>query len=128
MRTLSLVIALAIRLSAFESIGVFDDHADAGATPRAGGAHFDPATSEYRITGGGANIWAAADAFQYVWKRVSGNVAITADVRFIGKGAVDHRKAVLMIRQNLNADSAYADIAVHGDGLTSLQYRPTAGA
>src|SRR5262249_34324527 len=36
-------------------------------------------------------------------------------------------KAVLMIRQALTADSAYADVALHGDGLTSLQFRPKAG-
>lgn len=111
-----------------QAVGVFDGHGDVGETPKAGSVEFDAAKGEYRITGGGANIWAAADAFQYVWKRVSGNVAITADVRFIGTGAVAHRKAVLMIRQSLNPDSAYADIAVHGDGLTSLQYRATAGA
>ena len=33
-----------------------------------------------------------------------------------------------MIRQSLDADSAYADVALHGDGLTSLQYRDTKGA
>jgi Tol biopolymer transport system component len=32
-----------------------------------------------------------------------------------------------MIRQSLDADAPYADVAVHGDGLTSLQYRETAG-
>ena len=32
-----------------------------------------------------------------------------------------------MIRQSLDPDSAYADAALHGDGLTSLQFRPTAG-
>jgi Tol biopolymer transport system component len=59
---------------------------------------------------------------------VSGDVALSADVHFIGTGAVAHRKAMLMIRQSLDPDSAYADVALHGDGLTSLQYRPTAGA
>ena len=54
--------------------------------------------------------------------------AFTADVRFIGTGAVAHRKAALMIRQSLKPDSAYADAALHGDGLTSLQYRPAAAA
>ena len=53
---------------------------------------------------------------------------VTADVKFVGTGAVDHRKAVLMIRQNLDRDAAYADVALHGDGLTSLQFRPAAGA
>lgn len=33
-----------------------------------------------------------------------------------------------MIRQNLNPDSAYADIAVRGNGLTSVQFRPAASA
>jgi len=32
-----------------------------------------------------------------------------------------------MVRQNLNPDSAYADVSLHGDGLTSLQFRPKAG-
>src|SRR5882724_9739193 len=118
---------LALRLSA-ESLGAFDDHADTGITPRAGAAQFDAATSEYRVSGGGANIWAAVDAFHYVWKRVSGDITFTADIRFLGTGAVAHRKAALMIRQSLDPGAAYADVVVHGDGLTSLQFRPTAGA
>src|SRR5438445_10534946 len=117
---------LALPLSA-ESVGAFDDHADAGINPRAGAAQFDPATSEYRVSGGGANIWAAVDAFHYVWKRVSGDITFTADVRFLGTGAVAHRKAALMIRQSLDPGAAYADVAVHGDRLTSLQSRPIAG-
>ncbi len=32
-----------------------------------------------------------------------------------------------MIRQSLDADSAYVDIALHGEGLTSLQYREAKG-
>jgi TolB protein len=122
------IIALTLALSAASRVGTFDDHADAGVTPRAGSAEFDVAASEYRITGGGANIWGAADAFHYVWKRVSGDVTFTADVRFVGSGSAAHRKAALMVRQSLDPGAAYADVAVHGDGLTSLQFRPTAGA
>jgi Tol biopolymer transport system component len=40
----------------------------------------------------------------------------------------EHRKAVLMVRQSLDADSAYADVALHGSGLTSLQFREETGA
>ena len=58
----------------------------------------------------------------------SGDVALTADVHFVGTGAVAHRKAALMIRQGLEPGSAYADAALHGDGLTSLQFRPAAAA
>ena len=113
---------------AADTVGAFEGHADVGITPKAGSSEFNSATNEYRITGGGANLWAAEDAFQFAWRRLSGDVTITADVQFIGAGAVAHRKAVLMLRQELTAGSAYADVALHGDGLTSLQYRPTAGA
>jgi TolB protein len=111
-----------------DQLGLFDGHDDIGDTPRKGEVTFDAANREYRITGGGANIWGSVDAFQFVWKRFSGDVGIGADVHFIGSGAVAHRKAVLMVRQSLDPGSAYADVALHGDGLTALQYRPAAGA
>jgi TolB protein len=107
-------------------VGLFEQHADVGETPKAGSIEYDAGAGEYRVAGGGANIWANVDAFHFAWKRISGDVTITADVRFVGTGAVDHRKAVLMVRQNLNPDSAYADVSLHGDGLTSLQFRPKA--
>jgi hypothetical protein len=44
----------------------------------------------------------------------------------VGTSAVAHRKAMLMIRQTLDAGSAYADAVSHGDGLTSLQFRGAA--
>src|SRR5262249_7251027 len=43
------------------------------------------------------------------------------------KGKNAHRKACLLIRQSLDADAAYVDVAVHGDGLTSLQFRDAKG-
>jgi len=109
------------------NLGPFESNTDVGITPQKGKVEFDGA-SEYKVTGGGDNMWAATDAFHYVWKKVSGDIALTADVHFIGTGAVAHRKAALMIRQTLDPDSAYADVALHGDGLTSLQYRLTAAA
>ena len=126
----SILVALSMAgsLAAQTAVGQFETHQDIGITPVAGSAQFDPASGEYRVTGGGANIWGAADALQFVWKRISGDVRFTADVKFVGVGAVNHRKAVLMLRQSLSPDSAYADVALHGDGLTSLQFRSTAGA
>lgn len=120
--------AALIALTGAAEMRVFDSAADVGITPKTGSVEYDGSSGEYRITGGGANIWGAADAFQFAWKKLSGDMAITADVRFVGTGTVAHRKAALMIRQSLDADAAYADVALHGDGLTSLQYRPTAGA
>jgi regulation of enolase protein 1 (concanavalin A-like superfamily) len=109
------------------AVGIFERDADVGDTPKTGAIEFNADTGNYRVTGGGDNIWARVDAFHFAWRQISGDVVVTADVKFVGTGAVDHRKAVLMIRQNLDRDAAYADVALHGDGLTSLQFRPSAG-
>ena len=109
-------------------LGIFEDHADVGTVLHAGSVEYDPAKRTYTVAGSGENMWFAADAFQFVWKKVSGDVTLTADISFIGSGGEAHRKAVLMIRQSLDADSAYADVARHGDGLTSLQARDEKGA
>jgi TolB protein len=124
----SVVLSLGTGAAQQSTTGVFEGHGDIGDNPKAGSFAYVPASGEYRVTGGGANVWASNDAFQFVWKRISGDVTITADVQFVGTGAVAHRKALLMVRQNLNADSPYADAALHGDGLTSLQYRAAPAA
>ena len=107
--------------------GLFDRNGDIGAVKLPGSVEYDEATKAYTVAGSGENMWSTTDAFHYVWKRVSGDVAIAADIRFIGSGGNPHRKACLIIRQSLDPDSAYADAALHGDGLTSLQYREVKG-
>src|SRR5260370_26187711 len=72
-------------------------------------------------------MWVGTDAFQFAWEKMSGDVTLSADISFLGSGGNAHRKAVLMIRQNLDADSAYADVALHGNGLTALQFRDEKG-
>ncbi|MEO8353086.1 MAG: hypothetical protein ABI680_15250 [Chthoniobacteraceae bacterium] len=109
-------------------VGIFDDHSDVGAPKRAGAAEFDQVQGTYKVTGGGANMWFATDALHFVWKKVSGDVSLAADIVFDGSDGDPHRKACLIIRQSLEADSPYADAVVHGDGLTSLQYREAKGA
>ena len=107
--------------------GPFENNQDIGPILKPGSTEYDAATHTYQVTGGGANIWAKQDAFQFAYKKVSGDITLSADVHFPNKGVESHRKLALMIRQSLTPDSAYADVAVHGDGLTSLQYRPSAG-
>lgn len=116
------------RQASDETLGLFEGHQDIGANPKSGAAEYHPETKEYRVTGGGANIWGRVDAFQFVYTKLSGDVTLTADVHFVGQGVEHHRKAALMIRQSLDPDAPYADVALHGDGLTSLQYRETKGA
>jgi len=107
-------------------LGVFTNEGSVGPTPPGVKLVFDTAKGEYTITGGGANVWATSDAFYFVWKQVSGDVTLSADVQWTGTSATEHRKAMLMIRQTLDPGSAYADAVGHGNGLTSLQFRGAA--
>ena len=122
---LSVVMALAVVvvLPQTNDLGIFTNEGSVGATPPGCKAHFDPAKGEYTITGGGANMWAATDAFYFVWKKVSGDVSLSADIQWVGTSAAEHRKAVLIFRQSLDPGSSYADAVSHGNGLTSLQFR-----
>jgi len=110
------------------SLGIFEDHADVGTVLHPGSVNYDPTKKSYTITGSGENMWSVADAFQFVWKKMSGDVTLTADISFLTKTGNEHKKAVLMLRQNLDADSVYADVALHSSGLTSLQFRDEKGA
>jgi hypothetical protein len=114
--------------SADTKVGAFEGHGDVGSVLHPGSVRYDEAARAYTISGSGENMWFARDAFHFVWKKTSGDVSLTADVSFIGKGANAHRKACLLLRQGLGADAPYVDVAVHGDGLTSLQFRDAPGA
>lgn len=109
------------------SLGLFQQHAEIGAVGLAGGVVFDEADQSYRLTGSGANMWGAADALHFVWKEWRGDFLLSADIEWLGAGKDPHRKACLIVRQGLEPGAAYADVALHGDGLTSLQYRETPG-
>jgi TolB protein len=124
----SVVMALgvAVALPQANDLGVFTNEGSVGQTPPGCKAQYDAAKGEYRITGGGANMWAATDAFYFVWKKASGDVTLSADIQWVGTSAAEHRKAVLIIRQSLDPGSPYADAVSHGNGLTSLQFRGTA--
>jgi len=114
--------------SAEGRIGIFEDHSDVGTVLHPGSVDYDRAKQAYTISGSGENMWFAADALQFVWKKMSGDVTLTADISFLTKTGNEHKKAALMLRQSLDADSVYADIALHASGLTSLQFRDEKGA
>lgn len=109
------------------TLGIFDGQQDVGTILHPGSAVYDALTGTYTLTGSGDNIWWAEDDFHYVWRKVSGDFTLSADIALPGTGGEPHRKAVLMIRQTLDQDSAAVILAVHGDGLTSLQWRLAKG-
>ena len=109
-------------------IGIFENHSDVGTVLHAGTATYDPAKQTYTLTGSGENMWSMHDEFQLAWKKVSGDVELTADIAFANSSGNPHKKAVLIFRQSLDTDSVYVDVAVHASGLVALQYRDQTGA
>ncbi len=122
-------LGIAAAQTAGSGLGIFDSQSDVGSVVPPGVATLDAATGVYTIRSAGANLWVNVDAFHFVWKKVSGDVALTADVKLADAGptASPHRKALLMFRQSLDSDAMYADAAIHGNGETALQYRRNKG-
>jgi TolB protein len=111
-------------------LGVFEAESDVGVLTQPGRLVFDPGQLTYTIAASGENVWFDKDNFHFVWMKVSGDGYLEADIVFpeADLTANPHRKALLMARTSLDADSPYADIALHGNGLTSLQFRDEKGS
>lgn len=107
--------------------GIFEGYGDVGNPSLTGNFKYDASTKTYTLSGGGINIWDKTDQFFFAWKKVSGDFSMTTKVAFEGKGVNAHRKIGIMMRDALTGESRYADVAIHGDGLTSLQYRSETG-
>lgn len=107
---------------------VFEGIADIGRVSVPGTMEYDAQEDVYTVSAAGVNLWFATDAASLVWMKVRGDFEISGDIDFVGEGVNPHRKLGFMIREDLTDNCIYADIAVHGDGLTSLQYRPARGA
>ncbi len=107
-------------------VGIFTNQGPVGDATAGSKAEYDPVRQEYRITGGGANVWETTDAFYFIWSGMAGDFSLTADVTWVGPSPTEHRKAMLMVRDGLASGAAYADAVSHGNGLTSLQFRGVA--
>jgi len=127
MRTILLALTLTTGcLAQVPTLGAFTNSGDVGAPALKGGVTYDVAKGEYRVTGAGANMWAKADQFQYVWREMSGDLTVSTTMQFLGEG-IDHRKAGIMLRQSLDTDAPYVDWIVHGNGMAAVQWRNTKG-
>ncbi len=97
-----------------QNLGQFQGQGDIGTILLPGSGHYDISMDSYTISGSGANLWFGIDDFHYIWRKMSGDVALSAEHRLCRRKRQCHRKAVLMIRQSLDAHSIYADVARHG--------------
>jgi hypothetical protein len=109
-------------------IGIFDGQSDVGSAVVPGSASFDVASGRYTVHSAGYNIWYNRDEFRFLWKRVSGDVSIAADVSFPNKNGYDDRKAVVIIRQSLEDDSKEVLAGLHGGAMLQFAQRPDKGS
>ncbi len=109
-------------------IGVFQGQSDIGGAVVAGSAVFDEKTGQYSINSAGYNIWYQRDEFRFLWKQMSGDVSLAASVSFPDPKGYDDRKAVLVIRQNLDDDAKETMVGEHGTGMIHLAWRADRGA
>jgi len=125
---LSFVTTVGPAAIAEDTLGQFEAHADVGSPKIAGTAAYNALSQEYVLSAAGANMWAQRDEFHFAWKKMKGDFILQARVELLGQGVEPHRKLGFIVRTTLDPDSPYADVAVHGEGLTSLQFRRTKGA
>lgn len=123
-----LIVFLTINLMAYSQKSFFPESKNVGDPAIAGKMVFNPESQTYEITGAGTNMWLDKDEFFFAARKVSGDFILTSKVEITTKTGDMHRKMGLMIRQSMEANSPYADIVLHADGLLSLQYRSKSGA
>ncbi|RJP26031.1 MAG: hypothetical protein C4527_16090 [Candidatus Omnitrophota bacterium] len=122
------VFSLAV-VGAQAQVGIFDGNMDidSGRLGAVGSASYDAASDTYTVNGSGHDIWDAADNFHFVYKQISGNFILTADVGISGGLATqDWIKSMLMARQDLTPGSVNVGTRVRRDGQYSLQWRTVA--
>lgn len=110
------------------SLGVFEGQGDIGAVLKPGSASYNSKSRQYELSGSGYNIWLDHDEFHFMWKRMKGDFILYTRAEFVGTGTDPHRKVGWMVRSSLDGKSPHINAVEHGDGLTSLQFRRTAGA
>jgi hypothetical protein len=108
-------------------IGIFEGQTDVGSAIIPGSASYDAGTKRYTIKSAGYNIWYQRDEFQYLWKKMSGDVSLAGTVSFPDVNGFGDRKVIFIIRKDLDDDSIEVMTARHGAGLIHLAQRTTKG-
>ena len=125
---LSLALVAIMYQAESQTIGNFTNSSDIGNPKLPGSSRYNPDDQSYTIRGAGYNIWFERDEFHYLFNRIKGDFILTANFEFTGKGKDPHRKTGFMIRETVDEKSSHISSALHGDGLTVLQWRVSPGA
>ena len=106
--------------------GIFSATADIGNPKLAGSVSYNKDSQTYTVKGAGYNIWGQRDEHQYAYNKLKGDFIITANFGFEGINEV-HRKTGWMVRASEADNAVMVGGFLHGDGLTSLQWREQTG-
>lgn len=112
--------------AAAQGLGPFEGQTDVGGA-QAGSTLYDLEDQSFVIVGSGTNMWTDRDEFRFVWKKMTGDFILRTRANFMGEGVEPHRKIGWTIRPTLEPNSMHVTASIHGDGLTSLQFRRTTG-
>ncbi|RWY53649.1 hypothetical protein [Mucilaginibacter gilvus] len=108
------------------SLGIFDAQSDVGPVKLKGDVAYNAKTKKYVVSGSGADVFFTTDELHFVWKKVKGNFTLRVNGAFIGTNTHMYGKFGLMARKSLDGNSAQVNVVVHGNKLSSLQWRKTA--
>lgn len=111
-----------------ESTGQFSATQDIGSVSQAGTLVYDANLQQYKISGAGNKIQTNEDAFHYAYTQLSGDFIVRAHLAFADKSPGLQAVLGWNLRASLDANSASVHALVRADGLTSLQFRASAGA
>ncbi|MEI6050543.1 MAG: hypothetical protein WCS03_16715 [Bacteroidota bacterium] len=109
-------------------VGIFQGNSDIGNPKNPGSAVYNQDDQSYSLKGAGYNIWFERDEFHFLFNKIKGDFILTANFEFVGKGTEAHRKTGWMIRETTDEKSPHISATLHGDGMTVLQWRVSAGA
>jgi hypothetical protein len=90
------------------------------------GSFSDNGDGTYTMTADGADIWGNADAFHYAYQQMSGDGQMIVRVTSL-EWTNGWAKAGVMMRQDLDPNSAHAFMAATTDNGVSFQRRPAKG-
>jgi hypothetical protein len=110
-------------VTANRPIGLFENQSDVGGPLVPGETSYDAASRSYTITSAGYNIWYTRDEFRFLWKKLTGNVSLSASIDWPKEDGFGDRKAVLIIRAGLNDDAEEVLVGEHGAAMVQFARR-----
>jgi hypothetical protein len=119
-----LLVALTPAIARAQSLPAGWSTSDVGAVGAIGNA--SGVGQSFTVTGAGADIWDTADAFRFVYTRMTGDGWVVARVNSL-QNVTDWTKAGVMMRESLAPGSAHAFMLVSANKGAAFQRRVSTG-